>query len=101
MSKEDLIPAKKGEIRNPKGKPKGTRSLKTILRKYLESKTTEGVPVIDEIVLKLIEKAKRGNDKSIQDILDRYYGKATEHIEQNVKGTMSIQIIRKKETDGD
>ena len=32
---ENLIPAKPGEVRNPKGKPKGTRNRATILREVL------------------------------------------------------------------
>lgn len=41
---DNLIPPVKGEIRNPKGKPKGTKHLSTIIRDVLEnldwSKTT-------------------------------------------------------------
>jgi len=41
---DNLIPAKKGEIRNPKGKPKGTKHLSTLIREIGEnidwSKTT-------------------------------------------------------------
>ena len=33
---DNLIPAKKGEVRNPKGKPKGTKNLATLVRE-LES----------------------------------------------------------------
>jgi hypothetical protein len=29
---DNLIPAKKGEVRNPKGKPKGTKHLSTLIR---------------------------------------------------------------------
>lgn len=43
-NEQNLIPAKKGEIRNPKGKPKGTKHLSTIIRELAEnvdwSKTT-------------------------------------------------------------
>lgn len=35
-NEQNLIPAKKGEIRNPNGKPKGTRHLSTIIRNIME-----------------------------------------------------------------
>lgn len=39
MTREDnLIPAKKGEVRNPNGKPKGTKHWSTIVRKILNDK---------------------------------------------------------------
>lgn len=31
-NEQNLIPAKKGEVRNPKGKPKGTKHLSTIIQ---------------------------------------------------------------------
>ena len=34
-NEQNLIPAKKGEIRNPKGRGKGARNRKTIVREWL------------------------------------------------------------------
>jgi len=36
MSKEDLIPFKKGESGNPNGRPKGSKNRSTIARRWLE-----------------------------------------------------------------
>ena len=37
MAREDnLIPAKKGEVRNPKGRPVGSRNRSTIVKQWLE-----------------------------------------------------------------
>lgn len=36
---ENLIPAKKGEIRNPNGKPKGTRHVSTWIQQLLNDET--------------------------------------------------------------
>lgn len=33
---ENLIPAKKGEVRNPKGKPKGTLNWSTVVKRLLD-----------------------------------------------------------------
>jgi len=37
MNRENLIPARKGEIRNPGGKPKGTKNRSTIVRQWLDT----------------------------------------------------------------
>lgn len=44
-----MIPPKKGEVRNPKGKPKGTKHLKTIIAEFLaEGKTDwKKIPIKD------------------------------------------------------
>lgn len=44
----NLIPPKKGEVRNPNGKPKGTRNLSTIIKGLLE----EGELDWDKVPLK-------------------------------------------------
>jgi hypothetical protein len=41
---ENLIPAKPGEIRNPKGKPKGTRNRSTIAKELLTLMAKDGLP---------------------------------------------------------
>lgn len=38
---ENLIPAKKGEVRNPKGKPKGTRHISTWIQDMLNDEEFE------------------------------------------------------------
>lgn len=38
---DNLIPAKKGEVRNPKGKPKGTRHISTWIQDMLNDETFE------------------------------------------------------------
>ena len=48
-NEENLIPAKKGEVRNPKGKPKGTKHWSTIVKQILED---------EELFEKIIEGKK-------------------------------------------
>jgi hypothetical protein len=83
---KDLKPYqfKKGQSGNPSGRPKGAKNLKTILSYYLEtelnSKTIIGnktLPVIDLLVLKMIERGLQGDIKSCQELLDRNYGKSS------------------------
>jgi hypothetical protein len=40
-NEQNLIPAKKGEVRNPKGKPKGTLHISTHIKQMLEDENFE------------------------------------------------------------
>ena len=87
---ENLIPAKKGDVRNPKGKAPGTKNRATILRKWIDvttkvkdpatGKETTGT-IEDEIKLALIIKAKSGDVAAIKEIDDTLYGKIKEQTE--------------------
>lgn len=92
---------KPGESGNPKGKPKGTRSLSTILKEMLD----EDIEVIegssktkkkfaDVIVRQLMQKANKGDIKAIQEIWDRMEGKAKQTIDQSNTGDVTIKVIR-------
>ena len=89
---QNLKPAKKGEVRNPSGKPKGTLNNKTILNKYLALEEEITNPITGKlekfsqyeiIYLQLIEQAKKGNLKALKELLDRYEGKAHQQLEIN------------------
>ena len=73
MNDENLIPAKKGEIRNPFGRKKGTPNFKTIIKKYFKQKIKLQNPLTDKeekiiikaaLVLSMMRKAI--NDGSVQ-----------------------------------
>ncbi len=81
----NLIPAKKGEIRNPKGYPKGMPNTKTRLRRLLEisqqltnpiTGEVEGFTVLEQLDLQQIIKARKGELASYKEIIDRLEGKA-------------------------
>lgn len=90
-SLKNIKPPQKGEIRNPKGKPKGCLNSKTILRKFLDVEI-EGVNpftkqkdvfTLGEILhLKQIERANNGDLASYREIMDRMEGKPMAYIEQ-------------------
>lgn len=70
---------KPGQSGNPKGRPKGTRNEATILQDVLNRKITvrdggkpRKIPVIEGIVLRIIEDSLKGNTKSASFILNRY-----------------------------
>lgn len=91
MAREDnLIPAKKGEVRNPKGRTVGSRNRSTIVKQWLETTKkgrnpiTEMVEVLeiqDLMTLALIGKALKGDVNAYRELMDSGHGT----IEKNVK----------------
>jgi hypothetical protein len=70
---------KPGKSGNPKGRPKRSKGLNTIMRDTLSQKiiirTSKGerrVPHIEAMVFKLIEQASKGNLRALQTVLDHY-----------------------------
>jgi hypothetical protein len=121
MSKEDLIPAKKGEIRNPKGKPKGTKNFKTLYKKYLAltMKPEESgfdIPFVDKdiklslkdmMILRHIKKAiGKADYKDIEMIINRVDGLLKQNIDTNIKTdktileTIAKQLSKNNEVQG-
>lgn len=90
MAKEDrlknLIPAKKGEIRNPKGRGKGALNTRTILKNFLNiemkqknpfTKKEEQMTVLELMNLKQIANALEGDLNAYKEIINRYEGLLT------------------------
>ncbi len=89
-SLENLKPPKKGEVRNPNGRPKGAQSIKTVLRKWLEAEqeiqhpfTKEKVSLtqLDIITLEQLKKARKGDTHAYKTLLDRLFGKPKQTID--------------------
>ena len=82
---QNLIPARKGEpSRNPAGRPKGSKNIATILRKYLKCNLEAKNPFTQEIKklsaadiieLQLITKAIKSDLAAIKEIHDRLEGR--------------------------
>ncbi|MFX1499327.1 MAG: DUF5681 domain-containing protein [Promethearchaeota archaeon] len=79
---------KKGQSGNPKGKPKGRLNMTTILKKYLNERTTikKGDKRIrlskaQALMLKWIELGLTGELKAIKDVVERIDGKPLERQE--------------------
>ena len=97
---ENLKPAKKGDVRNPKGRG-NSPGRATILKKWLEvqaklknpitGKIEKGV-VEDKVILALISKALKGDVRAIQEIMDTKYGKILQKSE--IKGEGKVQVYR-------
>jgi len=102
VSKEDnLIPFKPGQSGNPKGRPKGAKGLTSLLREALErSETVEDengnktqVKTSEVIIAKLLDMAKKGNQKSIQEIFDRIEGKPKQEIDHSGSIPVETEVV--------
>lgn len=98
---DNLIPAKKGEVRNPKGYPKGLKHSKTRLKRLLEltenltnpvTKEVEGFTIAEQMDLAQIMKARKGDTKAYNAILDRLEGKPTQEMNLNQQGDLTIKV---------
>ncbi len=98
---QNLIPAKKGEVRNPKGKPKGLQHSKTRLRRLLEltqdltnpiTGEVEGFTVLEQLDLQQIIKARKGDLGAYREILDRLEGKTKD---DSLQQQININFINK------
>lgn len=99
---ENLRPAKKGEVRNPKGKPKGTRNRSTIAREWLEVTQFITNPITGEkekleqqdiMTLGIIKKARDGDVNAYKALMDSAYGQPLQQIQQEVSKIDEIEIV--------
>lgn len=102
-----LNTTKGGPSPNPKGKPKGTLSAKTIIRKWLEShekiknpltNQDETVTILDSMTLALIAKARKGDVAAFNALLDRTEGKPIQGIENTGSNKLLLEIVRSSTT---
>jgi len=79
---DNLIPVKKGEVRNPTGRPKGASvvaELKKLAEGRIKIKETGRTHTrAKAVAMTILEQAIKGNPKFCQMVLDRIDGKATE-----------------------
>ena len=98
MSKEDLIPYKKGQSGNPKGRPKGSKNRSTIVKEILslmvQTKDNNGNEVwqsneylmVQAMVNKAIEK---GDVSAFNALYDNLYGKLKDTVDMNTTETIN------------
>lgn len=104
-NEHNLIPAQKGEVRNPNGRPKGVPNSKTRLLRILELVQKKRNPVTgqdeefsiaEQMDLQLINKALKGDMKAYEILMDRLEGKPKQSSEIEVSGGMTINWEEKK-----
>lgn len=102
----NLIPPVKGEIRNPAGKPKGTRNRSTIIREIIEVAAAEALKsksgldlgvqpqtIFDQLVLAQVIKASLGDTAAFKEIADGAFGKVTDKLQQTVQYKKMGRVI--------
>lgn len=88
---------KPGESGNPKGRPKGSLNLKTILKKLLAEQDVDG-QWANPIAKKLLQKAFNDDDyRAIVEIIDRIEGKAKEHRQTTGEVIVGLGNLTEKE----
>lgn len=85
---------KKGEVHNPKGRPKAEWTMSGLLREALEEQDENGTPYKLIINRKLRELAKKGDMIAIKEINNRMDGMPKQGVEFD--GSMTIEIVRKQ-----
>jgi hypothetical protein len=74
-NEKNLKPFKPGQSGNPAGRPKGSKNIKTILKKLLASQDIKG-EWANPVAKKLIQKAFNDNDlQALIEIISRIEGK--------------------------
>ena len=117
----NLIPAKKGDVRNPLGKKKGTLSRKTLAMRWLTVNEDAQNPITgqlqqlsqaDIITLAQILAAKKGDTAAYKALMENAFGAPKQEIEQTIitekqpsemdNGELAREVARilKQENDG-
>jgi len=92
-NEENLIPYKKGQSGNPKGRPVGSKNRSTIAKKWLQVEQDLKNPLTgdketmsqeDLMTLALIKKAREGDTQAYQKLLDSAYGAPLQQVIQEI-----------------
>lgn len=100
-SLENLKRIKKGERRNPAGRPKAIPELRELLADILSQENDAGISAAKGILIALRNKALRGDVRAAELLLDRQFGKSITQVELSGKNggdikqahTMTVEII--------
>ena len=104
-NEQNLKPFPKGVSGNPNGRPRGVENSKTRLLRLLELVTKvrnpvtgeeEDFSIAEQLDMQIIAKARKGDLKAYEIILDRLEGKPKQSTELEVSGGMSITWEEKK-----
>lgn len=83
----NLRPAKKGEVRNPHGRPRNGDCLTALLKEYLKKTCANGKTTNKELIAQaLIDEAVKGNLKAIEMVLNYTDGKPKESMDVTTNG---------------
>jgi len=83
---------KKGQSGNPGGRPKALPDIKDVLIDAL-GEEQNGVSALKAIVLSLRNKALKGDVKSCLSLIEMYYGKPKQTVEQKFDSNEPLVIV--------
>lgn len=92
MSKEDLIPYKKGQSGNPNGRPKGSKNRSTIVKELLALLTKHENPITGNeewltnehhMTISILQKAIKGDVNAYKELMNSAYGTAKDSLDLN------------------
>lgn len=92
---QNLKPFKKGQSGNLKGRPRKLPELDKLLDEVM-GQGAEGKSVAKQILDALAKKAKGGDVKAAEMLLDRAYGKIKQPIENSGNQELTIKIVRSR-----
>lgn len=97
---ENIIPHKfkKGQSGNPNGRPRKLPALDKLMADVL-GEEKDGITAGEAILKALRAKATKGDVRAAEVLLDRAYGKPKQTVDQNLKTTEPLVIIKTKEPD--
>jgi hypothetical protein len=84
---------------NGGGRPPKLPDLHVLLANVLGKENKDGLTAAEEILLALHAKAKKGDTRAAELLLDRGYGKPKQTSETTLKTTEPLVIIKTKESD--
>ena len=104
-NEQNLIPAKAGEIRNPKGRGKGVRNRATIVKEWLmvEQKFKNPLTGQEEILsqadimtLAVINKARKGDVIAFRELMDSGFGKNQEIVKNEISVLKPLELTQEQ-----
>jgi hypothetical protein len=107
-NEENLIPYKKGQSGNPKGRPVGSKNRSTIAKKWLSVEQDLKNPLTgdketmsqeDLMTLALIKKAREGDTQAYQKLLDSAYGAPLQQVIQEIVEQPLFPDVKENDSD--
>ena len=85
---------KKGQSGNPNGRPRKLPELSVLLADVLGEQTKEGLTAAEDILRAMYARARKGDTRAAELLLDRAYGKPKQSIDNNITTTEPLVIVR-------
>lgn len=102
-NEQNLTPFQPGQSGNPNGRPPGIPNSRTRLKRLLEltekmenpvTKQEEDFTVAEQIDLAQIVKARRGDTRAYNSLLDRLEGKPVQDLNANISGGLNVALVK-------